>query len=374
MKHGVVTVLSVDGGGVRGLIPALVIQDLMRRIRFLQGERRRRHPVLARLRPLRSPDASELFDLFAGTSTGALMALGFARRRAYTPQELVDIYRRHATTIFPITHFAALRAVRQAFAEKYDAAPFEALLHTLFGDERLSECVSNVLIASYDTDNRGPFFFKRYTPEAVRHNRALRRKELKLGDFLLRDVARATSAAPTYFLPAKVRSIGGRTYSFLDGGLVANNPALSAYVEARTIYPDARRYVIVSLGTGRNGRRFEHETIAKWGYLEWVSPAHGVPLLSFISDGQSEAVAHSLKSMHRVDYFRFNADITTVAEDMDDARPGNMQAVEVMARALIREHRHELHRLARILLRRRTGARRLARNRRRTKDPRANGQ
>jgi patatin-like phospholipase/acyl hydrolase len=365
MKHGVVTVLSVDGGGVRGLIPALVVQDLVRRINFLQAERRRRHPILARLRPLGSPEVSELFDLFAGTSTGALMALGFARRRAYTPQELVDIYRRHATTIFPVTRFAALRTVRQAFAEKYDAAPFEALLHTLFGDERLSECVSNVLVATYDTDNRGPFFFKRYTPRVVRHNHVLRRKELKLKDFLLRDVARATSAAPTYFLPAQIQAIGGRTYSFLDGGLVANNPALSAYVEARTIYPDARRYVIVSLGTGRNGRRFEHETIAKWGYLEWVSPAHGVPLLSFISDGQSEAVAHSLKSMPRVDYYRLNADITAVAEEMDDARPGNMQAVEAMARTLIHENRHDLHRLARLLLRRRTGVRRLSRDRQR---------
>lgn len=356
MKRGVVTVLSVDGGGVRGLIPAVIIQDLMRRVSIIDRYARRR-PLLRLLNAARRRNGSisvrALFDLFAGTSTGALLALGFARKRAYTPHEMVEIYRKHARTIFPPKRFASIRAMRQAFAEKYDAEPFEHLLGTLFGDERLSECRSNVLIASYDTDHRGPFFFKHYTDWVLRRNAALRKKEDPPLDFYLRDVARGTTAAPTYFTPAHVSSIDGdvRSYSLLDGGLVANNPALSAYVEARKIYPNARKFIIVSLGTGRNGRRFTHEEITRWGYLDWVSPVHGVPMLAFLSDGQSKAVAHSLKNMPRVEYFRFNADLTSVAEEMDDARPPNMEKIEAMARGIIREHTMELHRLAKLLYR-----------------------
>lgn len=352
MKRGVVTVLSVDGGGVRGLIPALIVEDLFRRIRFIDAEAARRTPFRRR-RVSDSLHPQNVFDLFAGTSTGALLALGFAKRKPMKPSDLVEIYRRYAATIFPVNRFTSIRAMRQAFAEKYDAAPLESVLAGLFGDDRLSECAANVLVAAYDTANRGPFFFKHYADATLKRNATLRKKEDKPEDFLLRDVARATSAAPTYFVPASVRSFEGTERSLLDGGLVANNPALAAYVEARKIAPDARRYVIVSLGTGRNGRRFTHKTIAKWGYIDWVSPVHGVPMLSFMSDGQSKVVAHTLKNLPRVAYYRFNADITAVAEEMDDARPRNMRRVEEMARAIIRENSADLHRLAKLLYRER---------------------
>jgi patatin-like phospholipase/acyl hydrolase len=351
MKRGVVTILSVDGGGVRGLVPALIVRDVMRRISVIDGIVRRRNRRLRGRRIPPGPVVADLFDLFAGTSTGALLALGFAKEDPYTADEIVATYRRHSRTIFPISRFASVRAVRQAFAEKYDAAPLESVLEGLFGEQRLQDCTGNVLVTAYDTDNRGPYFFKHYSEAALRKNRVLREKDDPPEDFFLKDVARATSAAPTFFQGAEITALSGKKFSLLDGGLVANNPALSAYVEARKIWRHARRYVILSIGTGRSGRRFSHSAIRKWGYLDWVSPVQGVPMLSFMMDGQSESAAHALKNLPRIDYYRLNFDIDTIAEEMDDARSENIAAIEAVARRVIRAHSADLHRLAKVLYR-----------------------
>lgn len=355
MKRGVVTILAVDGGGVRGILPALILRDLMRRIHFLDlGHRRRRCMLLRRGKPAGPRAAAEVFDLFAGTSTGALVTLGLARSEAYTPEEILQLYRDRAREIFPPARFSAASAVRQAFTVKYEGKPLEDLFLQIFSEERLGECRSNVLIAAYDTDHRSPFFFKHYSERMCRKDPGVCRDAEDYRDFFLRDVARATTAAPTFFEPSRVTATDGKEYTLVDGALAANNPALSAYVEARKLYRDARRYIIVSLGTGRSTRRFPWEMIQRWGYLDWVSPLNGVPLNAMFSDGQSEVVAHSLKQLPRVTYFRFNADLAEdVNEDMDDAGPENIAALERMGSNMIRRFSPELHRLAKLLQRHR---------------------
>lgn len=338
-----ITILSIDGGGVRGLFAALIVRDILRRVRFLSAFSRARRRLLRR--SPESVQAHQVFDVFAGTSTGALVALGLVKPGPYTPGQLVDLYRQHARRIFPPARFDALRAVRHAFSEKYDEQPFEDLLREWFGEERLSQCLANILVAAYDTDNREPYFFKHYDEDACRRVPRLCRPG-HAPDFRLRDVARATTAAPTYFEAARVTSLDGRSVSLVDGGLVANNPALSAYVEARKIYPRAHHFLVVSIGTGSSTRRFPHEVIRRWGYIDWVSPIHGVPITAMMWDGQSEAVAHALKELPRVTYFRFNAPLEGVTEEMDDARPENLAAIERLARATIHRKRHSLHRLA----------------------------
>ncbi|MEX2445309.1 MAG: patatin-like phospholipase family protein [Alkalispirochaeta sp.] len=342
IKRGTVTILSIDGGGVRGLIPALIVEDIVRRVRFLRY----------RTGQTGRPQPCDLFDIFAGTSTGALLTLGLTLPKPFTPSQIVEVYRRKSEVIFPVSRFASVLAMRQAFSEKYDHHPIESVLSDMFGDTTLSRLRSNVIVAAYNTDDRGPFFFKHYTHQAIHRQAALRAAAAENPDFYLRDVARATTAAPTYFVPAKITSLAGDTYSLVDGGLVANNPALSAYVEARKLYRDARRYLIVSIGTGRSGRRFRHDVIKRWGYLDWVSPTHGVPITAMIWDGQSESVAHALKSLPRVEYFRFNADLGNVSEEMDDAREENLQRVEALAREIIASHSRDLHRLAKLIYRR----------------------
>ena len=118
IKRGTVTILSIDGGGVRGLIPALIVEDIVRRVRFM------------RYRTGRSGEIGphDLFDIFAGTSTGALLTLGATLPKPYSPSKIVEVYRRKSRLIFPATRFASVLAMRQAFTEKYDHSPLENVL------------------------------------------------------------------------------------------------------------------------------------------------------------------------------------------------------------------------------------------------------
>ena len=303
-----VRILSVDGGGVRGIIPALILEELERRL-----TRRGKVPVFSRL-----------FDLMVGTSTGGLIVLGLscpgerAGRRIlprYRPEDLTRFYRDRGADIFPFRRFNALRTMSQAFTDKYDYRGYEELLRETFGESTLRDSLCPLLVTSYDINRGLPHLFKhrpggRYWEDL---------------NFSMAQAARATSAAPTFFEPAVVESLGPevRRFYLVDGSMVANNPALIAYSEARKLYPGALRYVILSLGTGLLPRRFSYPDIRRWGYLDWVSPSKDVPLLSEYSQGQSAAVEHMLNRMPRVSFHRLNVPLHQ-GSDMDDARPESL--------------------------------------------------
>ena len=345
-----VRILSIDGGGVRGLIQALLLHELYRRLVLERRDRRR------------TPRIYELFDLVAGTSTGGLIAMGLcapehsepdgdsagAERRAesrpaVTIERIIEIYTRYSIEVFPRWKFSRLRAVRQAFAEKYDAAPYERLLRVLFGDLKVSEALTNLLITSYDTERRRPFFFKRRPPHY---------RQPDDRDFLMRDAARASSAAPTFFEPAYIRPIDGHSleyYCLIDGAIFASNPAMCAYIEARKMYPRARRFVVVSLGTGERTRRFTYREMRNWGYIDWVSPIKGVPLSAMTIDGVAEAVSYQLNKLPGVYYYRFNAPLYGASEAMDDAGEENIEALYAVSRRIVEECSEKLDEVVRAI-------------------------
>src|SRR5260221_3191726 len=112
---------------------------------------------------------------------------------------------------------------------------------------QLSGVLKDLIVTAYDIERRTPYLFKSWKA------RGLELKPTETGrgyDFKLEDIARATSAAPTYFSPAKIKSTSGVEFAMVDGGVFANNPAMAAYVAARRIYPKADEYLVVSIGTG----------------------------------------------------------------------------------------------------------------------------
>ena len=174
-----VTILSIDGGGIRGLLPARVLQEIRRRLDLI-GEKR---------------PFSELFDLIAGTSSGALVALAVALRKEdgterYSASEIVELYARRGTEIFPPSFRSVIHAAVQAFRHKYAPGLFERFLRDIFGDASLKSAATNLLITSFDTEAMQPHCMKR---------RPARGEWLTDPDYYMRDVARASSAAPTYF-------------------------------------------------------------------------------------------------------------------------------------------------------------------------------
>lgn len=332
-----VKILSVDGGGIRGYIPALILQELERRLRE-RGEKR----------PL-----GRLFDLVAGTSTGSIIALGLAapdqlrgtvfskRDAAFTAEEIAEMYEDHGLEIFPRRIFRQFQTMRHAFTEKYNDGQFYEVLQYYFGERTIRDAITNVLIPSYDIEANEPIFMKKVPPKRLKKSTP---------NYYMSDAARASSAAPTYFEPIRVKSVDGSLqHALIDGGVFANNPAMCAYVEAQKIYPGAKKYVILSLGTGTFSRHWTYEQVRNWGVLEWILPSKGVPIAIIMNRGQAKLVDYQLDHLPKVEYHRINPQLDECNADMDDAAPENMGCLKRNAAAAAEQYTATLDRLARIL-------------------------
>ncbi len=320
-----VKILAIDGGGIRGIIPALVLAE----IENLTGR-----PVAA------------LFDLVAGTSTGGILALGLtipktAGSPLHAAQDLADMYEHEGPRIFSRTPWRKIVACGNLMEEKYSASGMEAVLRDYFGESRLRDAVTDVLVTSYEIERSFPFFFKSSNARA--------RLDY---DFPARLVARATSAAPTYFEPMKLPAPATSDYySLIDGGVFANNPAACALVEARTTHPEAGDFLVVSLGTGSLNHCLSYGQARNWGVARWAAP-----LLSIVFDGVSATVDYQLRQLlpDRAGdckrYFRFQTTLDGRNHSLDNTCPANITALKSLAKELVEKESGHLEQLARKLV------------------------
>jgi uncharacterized protein len=315
-------ILSVDGGGIRGLIPAMVLRELER----ITGRR-----------------VHELFDLVVGTSTGAVLSLGLTTPRPdgeprYTADDLVSLYLEEGPSIFSRSLAYRVRSGGGVTNAMYPASGIETVLERYFGDARLSGLLVDVLVTSYETELREPFLFR---------NRKAR--EDPGYEFALRDVARAATAAPTFFPPARVTGGDGERWSLIDGGVYANNPTMVGVVEAMAAY-QTRDVFSLSLGTGDLTRPLPYERIRSWGLLRWARP-----LIDIVVDGvtstvdfQAEELARSLGRVGG--HHRLDVRLTTASDDIDDTSDRNLEALQRLAAGIVASRAEELEQIADTLL------------------------
>lgn len=325
-------ILSIDGGGIRGLIPALVLEDLDRRYRALGGTK-----------PL-----GTAFRLVAGTSTGGIIAAGLCAPRpgtdpaagipAMTPSDLVNLYEKHGAEIFDPKVFGFIRKLGD---ERYDAAPLERLLKQYLGDAPMSQGIGEAMLTAYNIHDRETVFMKGPTTGGD-------------GDFLFRDAARATSAAPTYFEPARVwLPKHQRMRPLVDGGIFVNHPAMAAYVQAVKLKFDPASLVVLSLGTGAALREYTWNEARHWGLAQWVSPLRAVPLISIMMHGQANATEYHLDKLLNTTgakrFFRLDKDLVDASDAMDDATPENLANLREEAADIITAHGEDLDHIASLL-------------------------
>lgn len=315
-------ILSIDGGGIRGLIPALVLAEIER----LAG------------RPI-----ADCFDLVAGTSTGGILALGLACPAPgggprYRAQDLADLYLKEGARIFDESPWRKLTNPMGLRAAKYPPEGIEAVLMQYFGEQRLREALTEVLVTAYDLEKRDAFFYRRR-----------RAQEDPRYDVPMRVAARATSAAPTYFEPALVAWPGERDV-LVDGGVFANNPAMCAYAEARqTLVNEGREgddILLVSLGTGLYSRPFRYEDAKGWGVAGWAKP-----VLDVIFDGVADTVDYQLRQLlpaagGRARYHRFQTDLDADLSEMDDTSPAHLNGLRRAAEGILQRQAAEVAALA----------------------------
>ncbi|MDX6668291.1 MAG: hypothetical protein QOK04_1671 [Solirubrobacteraceae bacterium] len=307
-------VLSIDGGGIRGIIPALVLAEVERRTD------RRVH---------------ELFDLIAGTSTGGIIALAMTvpgpdGRSRWRASELAELYRDKGGEIFSRSLWQRIRSAEGVLDERYPAKGLESELERHFGDSRLRDALTPVLVTAYELERRQPFFF-----------RSARAAGDPAYDYPMRVAARATSAAPTVFEPElAVNEADGQRYALVDGGVFANNPSMCAYAEllATDVATDV---LMLSLGTGQLTRPIHYEQARDWGLLQWARPA-----LDVVFDGVSDTTEFELEQiLGPARHIRLQTELDQGASDnLDDASPENIAKLEAKARQLIEENHAELDR------------------------------
>ncbi|HZJ88040.1 MAG TPA: patatin-like phospholipase family protein [Sphaerochaeta sp.] len=348
-------ILSLDGGGMRGIVPAVILDQFAALLKEAGDER---------------PFYSH-FDLVAGTSTGALLSLALTApvqrttlpigdtkpahvygtaqptflqklmRSKLTPpvlgtipwgvdmRVLAELYREQGTTIFPRSQG---RLIGQIFVDKYDEAPLEEFLQNTFGDLLLSEAVVPTLIVAYDSFAGTPYVMRSGLDEG----------------FLFWEAARASSAAPTYFKPAYLRNrIHGQMHGLIDGGVVANNPALYAYIEAKRLYPNASKYHILSLSTANRNFAFDTES-SRSGVIGWIDPTKGAPIQRIYASAQMQIVDDIASSIDEVSYTRIHSPLPQEYK-LDEVSLAALDQMSESAQEIFDEHKQVLQAYAELL-------------------------
>lgn len=267
--------MTFDGGGIRGALTAVLLNRLKERI----------------------PSLLEDVGLFAGTSTGSIIALGLAY--GVPPAALENLYLQDGSTIFSHRHLGFCRP-------KYDAEGLKGALEHVFPPDLCLEALgSRVLVPAFRLNDEhtgawGPVFFNNFADSETRREKVL-------------DVALASCAAPFYFPSHK---------GCIDGGVVAGNPSTVAIGEA--IHEERGRQhlqalCLLSLGTGVNPQKIASDT-SRWGILAWVfhhPPAF--PLLEILLDGVGEVDDYMSAQLLKERYFRLNPRLAEPV-GLDDAK------------------------------------------------------
>ncbi|CAE6425927.1 unnamed protein product [Rhizoctonia solani] len=231
--------LSLDGGGIRGLSSLLILREIMGRVKRDEGLPE-------------APRPCDYFDVIGGTSTGGLIAIMLGRLRM-TVSEAIEAYVKLSDRIFSKHKHRwqegkfkassledAIKEIvsEQSSSEGEDTRMFDPLLQ---GNSESNGC--RVFVCALSRDNmeaRIPVHFRTYASEWN-----------PMPNCKIWEAARATSAAPTFFKSITIKDHEGIPYTFVDGGLAVNNPTVRVLLEAKAVFPDRPVSCILSIGTGQ---------------------------------------------------------------------------------------------------------------------------
>jgi patatin-like phospholipase/acyl hydrolase len=267
-------VLSLDGGGVRGLATSVFLYELEKKIG----------------KPL-----SSKFDLVVGTSTGGILALIISVLEIEGPR-LLEIYSEENLKKIFTRSFSSL------FRTKYNGHKKMEVMYDYFGSLKLSSSDTPCSIVTYNLNTRFPeIFSERDHPEVS-----------------VAKVASATSAAPTYFPAVQIG-----TDWYVDGAVSTNNPALIALTEAKKLFPD-EEIKVFSIGTGFNNNFIDGSIAKYWGSLSWLRGGI-IPML--LESNLEHQLAQEIIGQN---YFRVDSNLNEVASKIDIKTMSNLELMREM--------------------------------------------
>ncbi|RZB68043.1 Patatin-like protein 2 isoform A [Glycine soja] len=309
-----VTVLSIDGGGIRGIIPGIILGFLESELQKLDGD----HVRLA-----------DYFDVIAGTSTGGLVTAMLTapnenNRPLYAAKDIKNFYLEHTPKIFPQNNVMVLniyiyrcwnlfssmvKFTRTLFGPQYNGKYLHRLIREKLGETKLHQTLTNVVIPAFDIKRLQPTIFSSFQLK--------KRPDLNAS---LSDICISTSAAPTY-LPA--HSFETKTHHGVSKFDLIDGPCDSLNVEPMQY----DKFLVISLGTGSQKQEMKYSALeaAQWGILSWVTTANGgTPLIDAFSQASADMVDFHISSLVRAlnsehNYLRIQ----------DDTLIGDMSSVDM---------------------------------------------
>lgn len=266
-------ILSIDGGGIRGLLPIVLLQRLSQ------------HPKLAGIDWIRGA------QLVSGTSTGGLIALGIAHRISL--ETLRGLYENGTKSIFQDSKWDNVRDLGSVRAAQYATTNLEQTVRELAGDTRLCDLAMRVLIPAFDLDNEAADPNQRAWHPKLFHN--IPGQDQADMNTSVVQVALYTTAGPTYFPVVD---------GYADGMIFANNPSMCALVKTQDprnhVFdrPDLSRVMMLSLGTGEATRHIKGKSL-DWGKLQWARP-----IVEAMTDAQTQIVHQQCQMLLNERYYR----------------------------------------------------------------------
>nr|Q2MY54.1 RecName: Full=Patatin group J-1; Flags: Precursor [Solanum tuberosum]ABC55684.1 patatin protein group J-1 [Solanum tuberosum] len=325
-----VTVLSIDGGGIKGIIPGTILE-------FLEGQ-------LQKMDNNADARLADYFDVIGGTSTGGLLTAMITtpnenNRPFAAANEIVPFYFEHGPHIFN-------SSTGQFFGPKYDGKYLMQVLQEKLGETRVHQALTEVAISSFDIKTNKPVIFTK--------SNLAKSPEL---DAKMYDICYSTAAAPIYFPPHHfvTHTSNGATYEFnlVDGGVATvGDPALlSLSVATRLAQEDPafssiksldyKQMLLLSLGTGTNSefdKTYTAEEAAKWGPLRWMLAIQQMTnaASSYMTDYYISTVFQARHSQNNYLRVQENA-LTGTTTEMDDASEANMELLVQVGETLLKK-------------------------------------
>ena len=306
-------ILSIDGGGIRGMLPIQILSQIEEELGSKIGE---------------------VFDCIAGTSIGGILALSLAApdpanptKPKFSAQELAEFIEKQGPVVFEKTTLQSLKSLEGIRTPKYLNGNLKKLLEEQLGDTTIKEAVTDILVPSYDLvkGKTTPFFhFK---------------EDKSSQPYLMRDVGVATAAAPIYFPSHPIQDL-----NLVDGALSANNPSLLAYMKAAGHIDPNRDIFILSMGTGEMKVKAINAFESKnYGMIQWI------PLIfDVIFKTNEEMLSLQLKLLKHVAYvplsvIRLQPTLESASQaELDNVTPANIQSLKRIAIQYFEENKARL--------------------------------
>lgn len=319
-------ILSIDGGGVKNIFSAFILSELEKRLMVLESDKG------ARL--------CDYFDLMAGTSSGAVLAAFYllpeeSGRTAFCAEEVLKLFEK----------FGALTFKRQAgfglFNAKYSNVYIRQYLNEYLGEKKLSYLKKPCLIPAYDMNTGKAVFFNSVTA-----------RKIEKRDYRIQDAVLASCSAPTYFPPVRLVDTDKEEACLIDGGVIANNPALCALIETMKL-PHTREIsdvTVVSFGNISKKMTYEYEKVKKWGLFQWPGA-----LLDIFMDGSEQTVDYQMRRIFQSyhcpeQYLRIETMIESSPPKLSDFSKTTIKKLEEVAKKYVKDESYQLNQLARMLV------------------------